>query len=103
MEQNPTEAVPFKLADGTTMYVEVVRTAGYSKVSAGGELPTFDSVAKSIEAIGTVLGDTMKKLKPKKATLSFGIEVQMEAGKLTALICKGSGKANLNIALEWAE
>jgi hypothetical protein len=46
------------------------------------------AVAKSIEAIGTTLGETMRKLKPKKATISFGIEVQMEAGKLTALICK---------------
>jgi hypothetical protein len=98
-----TAAVPFKLPDGTIMYVEVVPTAGYSKVSAGGELPTFDSVARSIEEIGLMLGETMRKLRPKTATLSFGIEIQMEAGKLTALICKGSGKANLNIALEWGE
>jgi len=103
MQQGSTEAVPFRLPDGTKMYVEVTTTAGYSKVSGGGELPAFDTVAQSIESIGTMLGETMRKLKPKKATLSFGIEVQMEAGKLTALICKGSGKANLNITLEWAE
>jgi hypothetical protein len=102
MDLEATDAVPFKLPNGVTMYVEVARTAGYAKV-AGGELPTFQSVTDAIEAIGTMLGDTIRKLRPKKATLSFGVEVQVEAGKLTALLCKGSGKANLNIALEWTE
>ena len=37
----------------------------------------------------------------KRALL--GIEVAVESGQLTALIVKGSGKANLEITMEWGK
>jgi hypothetical protein len=43
----------------------------------------------------------LKKARPKKATVKFGMEMAIEAGQLTAVIVKGSGKANLEITLEW--
>jgi Trypsin-co-occurring domain 1 len=33
--------------------------------------------------------------------VEFGIDVGIESGKLTALICKGSGNASLKITLEF--
>ncbi len=43
----------------------------------------------------------IQKVKPKKATLKFGMEIAVESGALTAVIVKGSGKANLEITFEW--
>jgi hypothetical protein len=40
-------------------------------------------------------------VKPKKATVKFGMELAIESGQLTAVIVKGSGKGNLEITLEW--
>ena len=41
------------------------------------------------------------KVKPAKASVELGLEVGLEAGQLTALLVKGSGKANLKITLTW--
>jgi hypothetical protein len=42
----------------------------------------------------------IQKVKPKKATVKFGMELAIESGQLTAAIVKGSGKTNLEITLE---
>jgi len=34
--------------------------------------------------------------------VEFGLEVALESGQLTAVLVKGSAKANLKITLEWA-
>jgi hypothetical protein len=49
------------------------------------------------------LTTALKKVKPKKASVEFGLEVAVESGKLTTLLVKGTGTANLKIALEWGE
>lgn len=45
----------------------------------------------------------IQKARPKKVTVTvkFGMELAIESGQLTAVIVKGSGKANLEITLEW--
>jgi hypothetical protein len=48
-----------------------------------------------------MIATPLQKVKPKKATVKFGMEMAIEAGQLTAVIVKGSGKANLEITLEW--
>ncbi len=42
-----------------------------------------------------------QRVGPSKGSVEFGVEVGVEAGQLTALIVKGSGTANLKIALHW--
>ena len=42
------------------------------------------------------------RVKPKKASVEFGVEVGIESGALSALICKGTGTANLRVVLEWS-
>jgi hypothetical protein len=54
-----------------------------------------------IEAIASELGGLLKRVGPSKASIEFSIEVGLESGKLTALLVKGSGKANFKIALSW--
>jgi Trypsin-co-occurring domain 1 len=42
-------------------------------------------------------------VQPDKISVKVGIEVAVESGQLTALIVKGSGKANLEITMEWGK
>lgn len=48
-----------------------------------------------------MIAEPLQKVKPKKASVKFGMEMALESGQLTALVVKGSGKANLEITLEW--
>jgi len=47
------------------------------------------------------IAEPINRAKPSKATVKFGMELAVESGKLTAMLVKGSGKANLEISLEW--
>ena len=49
------------------------------------------------------LKETLDKVKPDKAAVKFGVEMAVEAGALTAMIVKGTGKGNLEITLEWGK
>ncbi len=48
-----------------------------------------------------MIATPIQNARPKKATVKFGMELAIESGQLTAVIVKGSGKANLEITLEW--
>jgi Trypsin-co-occurring domain 1 len=43
----------------------------------------------------------IQTVKPKQATVKFGMELAIESGQLTTVIVKGSGTGNLEITLEW--
>lgn len=58
-------------------------------------------MAEAIEGIVQIIAVPIQKVRPKKATVKFGLELALEAGRLIAIIVKGSGKANLEITLEW--
>lgn len=85
---------------GKTIRIEVTPLGGEQKVAD--IKPKLEEVADDIEAIVKALSGAIEKAKPKKATIEFGIEIGIESGQLTALIVKGSGKANLKISLEWS-
>ncbi len=97
-----TEVVPVVLDNGVTVHVEAVSLGGRRKVATLGP-QRFRELTDAIEGIGGALSESLKRMKPKKASVEFGMEVGLESGKLTALICKGSGKANLKVVLEWGE
>src|SRR5947209_1729950 len=100
-----TARVPVKLHGGGRAYIEAtVLKANPDKASGGMplvEISSMDDVMASIEDIASSLKKSLAKVKPKKATVELGLEVGLEAGKLTALIAKGSAKANFKITLEW--
>ncbi len=100
MDESRTEIVPVVLEDGTRLKVEV-RALGGGREEVGVVDAAFKDLTDSIEAIASAFGESLKRIKPKKAAVEFGIEVGIESGKLTALICKGTGKANLKITLEF--
>ncbi len=94
-----TEIVKIVLEDGTTVNMEVSALGGEEDVSFDA-LP-FEGVAGAIEKIAATVLTPIKKVKPKKATVEFGLSVGLESGKLTALWVKGQGAANIKVSLEW--
>ena len=99
MPQSRSEVISVKVKENVTVLVEARSFGGEREVSD--QLFDFQSVADTIEAITESIAATINKVKPKKATVEFGVEVRVKSGKLTALIVEGEGKGNLKIALEW--
>lgn len=92
------ETVPVQLPNGAIVKVEVAKT-GREDVSF--DVKQFQPVADAIEGVVQMIAAPIQKVKPKKATVTFGMELAIESGELTAVIVKGSGRANLEITLEW--
>lgn len=94
-----TEIVPVHLPNGAIIQVEATVLGGEEKVTFK-ELP-FGEVLTAIEGIAQSLVATLEKVKPQEASVELGLEIGIESGKLTALLVKGSGKANLKVTLKW--
>jgi hypothetical protein len=92
------EAVPIQLPNGSVIKVEVARTG---REDVAFEAYQFQPLADAIEGVVQMIAAPLQKVKPKKATVKLGLELGVEAGQLTAMIVKGSGKGNLEITLEW--
>jgi len=93
-----TEPMSVELANGRNIQIEVTPT-GRSDVAL--DRQAFADVTESLEGIVDALAGTIHKTLPTKASVKFGVGIGVESGKLTAMIVKGSGKANLEITLEW--
>jgi hypothetical protein len=98
--ENRSQTVPIQLANGATARIEVAST-GREDVSF--DPKSFQPVADAIEGIVQMIAEPVKKVRPKKASVKFGLEMAVESGQLTAILVKGSGKANLEITLEWEQ
>jgi hypothetical protein len=95
------QLIPVQLDGGVKVHVEATVLGGEEDVAF--KLFSFQGVTDAIEAIATAVDAAMQKVKPKKASIEFGVEVAVESGQLTTLLVKGSGTANFKIALEWGE
>ena len=60
-----------------------------------------EKFSMSVEKIAAQTLEPLKKLKAKKVTLKMGLALGLESGGLTAMIVKGTGKANMEITIEW--
>jgi hypothetical protein len=97
------KVVKTQLEDGTYVYVQTTTLAGEDYIVDTDKVYLFEEVTHTIKSIAKSVVDTLKEVKPRSATVEFGLEVSVEAGKLTTLLVKGSGTANLKITLEWGE
>lgn len=96
-----TISVPVALANGSIIKFQVSQAAaGRQDVASLKALP-FQHVTEALQEIVGNLKETLDKVKPDKASVKFGVDLAIEAGNLTTLIVKGSGKGNLEITLEW--
>ncbi len=93
-----SETVPVKLPNGALVKFEVAQTG---REDVAFDVKSFEPVAEALEGIVQMIAVPIQKVRPKKTTVKFGMELALEAGHLTAVIVKGSGKANLEITLEW--
>lgn len=96
-----TEIIKVQLTNGAPLHVEVTALGGEEEVAF--TLPSFQAVTDAIEGIADAVVTTLQKVKPKKASVEFGLEAALEAGQLTALLVKGTGSSNLKVTLEWGE
>ncbi len=98
--ESRNEIIPVKVSDSVTVMVEATALGGEEDVGVG-EILDFQGITDAVEAIAGAMTKTLDKVQPKKASVEFGVEIGVESGKLTTLLVKGSGKANLKITLEW--
>jgi hypothetical protein len=103
MEDGETRAeiIPAQLDGDLIIHIQATPLGGEERVVAG--IPSFKEVTDAIEGIADAVVKTLKKTKPRSGSVEFGLEVGVESGKLTALLVKGTGTANLKITLEWGE
>ena len=83
-----------------TLSVEAVDLGGNEKV-ADFSSAQLDRVAAQVQSVGRKLGAAITGVGAKAGKVEFGVEFGVESGELTALLVKGTGKATLNVTLEW--
>jgi hypothetical protein len=98
--------LPVRLPNGAMIHIEATRFAAQGEVDVVDvrelvEKDVLDPLTQALEGIAEWVDASLKKIGPKKASVEFGMEVGFAAGQLTALLAKGSTKANLKIKLEW--
>jgi hypothetical protein len=96
--------VPVEI-DGRTLFVEVVPVGDQEDQEVAAKLLGFADFTDSLGALTGSVTDAvlsgMRKIKPAKVAVEFGCEVGVESGQLTAILVKGTAKANLKVTLEW--
>jgi hypothetical protein len=90
--------ISVELADGTLVKVEATQI-GDRKM--GLQTRPFYEATTVIESLTRDIAETLQKLKPDQASVKFGVEIGVDAGKLTAVLAKGTSSANLEITLQW--
>jgi hypothetical protein len=100
-DETRTEIVEAKLEGGQIIRIQATPLGGQERV--GVALPSFKEVTDAVEGIAQSVTASLAKVKPRRATVEFGLQIGLESGNLTAIIVKGSGTANLKITLEWGE
>ena len=102
-DEGKTEIISAELEEGLSISIQATPLGGEELVGALPGPHTFKEVTDTVEGLAKAMIDTLKKVKPRTATVEFGLQIGIESGKLTALLVKGTGSANLKITLEWGE
>ncbi|MEA5570291.1 CU044_2847 family protein [Calothrix sp. UHCC 0171] len=96
--ESQNKVVSVELADGTVVKVEATLI---SDRKIGLETRPFSEATLAIKSLAQEIAETVQTIKPNKAKVRFGIEIGVDAGKLTAVLAKGVSTANIEITLEW--
>ncbi len=95
-----TTRIPVQLPNGMNAAIEVAQVSAQEDVSFIPQKPLLE-IGQMLEGVVQAVYEPIQKVAAKKVMIKFGIELAVESGQLTAVIVKGSGKANLEISLEW--
>ena len=90
--------VKVDLGDGATAFVEVPSFRG--EVASSAAFP-FDQVLGTIRTMSSKLNDTLRQVRPSRASITYGLELAVENGSLMATIVRGKGSTSFEITLEW--
>jgi predicted ATP-dependent Lon-type protease len=88
------------VGEGTTLQVVAVHSGGPEDVATLGPL-NLDGVIDTIKDLAGSIKSAIDTIAPEKASVEFGVQVAVKAGKLTALLVEGSGQASLKVTLGW--
>lgn len=102
-ESDPSVYLPVEAA-GEQVFVEA-RWVGDTEEEVASRAFAFPEFTSSLTAVTQSVTDAVRngleRAKPSKLTVEFGCEVGVESGKLTAILVKGTGKANVKVTMEW--
>lgn len=103
-DAHDTSYVPLRVGEHT-IYLEVTRLDQEEEVAF--RAISIEDFAKSVGAVAESVTDALvrglKRVRPDKVVVEFGCELGMETGKLTAMLVRGSAKANLKVSMEWTQ
>lgn len=100
--ESPTQIIPVILSDGTVVKVEVTPHGEQRVAFQNRPFREITTIVRSLTGdLAEALSTLKREVAPQKVNVKLGLEIGMEAGELTALIVKGSGKANLELSMEW--
>lgn len=102
-DEGRSEIISAELEEGISISIQATPLGGQELVGAFPDPRAFKEVTDTVESLARAMIGTLKKVRPRTATVEFGLQIGVEAGKLTALLVKGTGNANLKITLEWGE
>ncbi|MFE0648691.1 CU044_2847 family protein [Streptomyces sp. NPDC059534] len=91
-----------------TLYVEA-RSLGPEREfdgeleGLGDHLPDLSAVTEALSSFAGQIGDALHQAAPDRATVEFGCQLGLAAGKLTALVVSGNANASLRVTLEWTK
>jgi hypothetical protein len=97
-----TKLISARLPNGSIIQIETASVSKEVDVAIGGPDFQFSDILPGIEGIAETLIQSLNKIKPQKAAIEFGLEISAKPGKLTTLLVKGEGKANLKVTFEWS-
>ncbi|KAM3096966.1 CU044_2847 family protein [Phormidesmis sp. 146-35] len=112
LKDSQIENIPVQLENGVQIRVEATVIGSSLQIGVEGEeiesdvgarIQSLKEVTDAIEGIAGSVVESLKKFKPSKSSIEFGVEFGYESGQLTALIVKGTSKANLKITMEWTK
>jgi Trypsin-co-occurring domain 1 len=94
--------VGMDLGEGVHLVV-AAEQKGPQLVSEKDIVARLAGVTKPIERVSQDLLDTVKRVRPRKATVELSFGIAIEQGQLVALLGKGKGEASITVTFEWSE
>ncbi|MFB6839109.1 CU044_2847 family protein [Streptomyces sp. NPDC056361] len=87
-----------------TLFVEARRLGPDSELEGlGDRLPDLSAVTEALSSFAGQIGEALHQAAPDRATVEFGCQLGLNAGRLTALVVQGSANASLRVTLEWTK
>ena len=93
--------VDARLPSGAEVRVRVAEDAGGIEEVGLFEPGDLEVALGAVGEVASVLHEKLSSIRPRRATVEFGVSLSVKAGKLSALVFDGGGEASLRVALEW--